>query len=100
MTANHDMPTFNFGKRTELRELRPRHLHMVEKHGVAPTYNRAALGEYFLLNWNRLFGTLRKSRAMEVPSDALRRELMICRLLDLIEGRRAEYAAERTARHK
>jgi hypothetical protein len=31
------MPVFNFGKRTELRELRPRHLLMVEEYGIAPT---------------------------------------------------------------
>jgi hypothetical protein len=34
---------------------------------------------------------------MEVPSDQLRKELMISRLLDLIEMRRSEYADERSA---
>jgi hypothetical protein len=33
---------------------------------------------------------------LEVPSDALRKAIMITRLLDLIEMRRAEYAAERS----
>jgi hypothetical protein len=94
------MPAFNFGKRTELRELRPRHLLMVEEYGIAPTYDRAELGEHFLTHWNRLFGTLRRSKALEVPSDRLRKILMVDRLLDLIEGRRAEYAAEAAARQK
>jgi hypothetical protein len=58
-------------------------------------YDRNALGEYFLANWYRLFGPLRKSKALEVPSDQFRKELMVSRLLDLIEGRRAEYAEER-----
>jgi hypothetical protein len=92
------MPAFNFGKRTELRELRPRHLLMVEEYGIAETYDRKALGDYFLENWNRLFGTLRRSKAMEVPSDRLRKILMVDRLLTLIEMRRAEYAAVRAMR--
>jgi hypothetical protein len=79
-------------------ELRPRHLLMVEEYGVAETYNRDELGQYFLTNWNRLFGTLRRSKALEVPSDQLRKEIMISRLLDLIEMRGAEYADERSAR--
>jgi hypothetical protein len=94
------MPVFNFGKRTELRELRPRHLLMVEEYGIAPTYDRETLGDYFLVHWNRLFGTLRRSKALKVPSDRLRKILMVDRLLDLIEGRRAEYAAEAAARQK
>jgi hypothetical protein len=79
------MPTFNFGPRKELTELRPRHLLMIEEYGIAETYNRDELGRYLLGNWNRLFGTLRRSKAMEVPSDQFRKELMISRLLDLIE---------------
>jgi hypothetical protein len=43
---------------------------------------------------------LRRSKALEVPSDRLRKILMVDRLLDLIEGRRAEYAAEAAARQK
>jgi hypothetical protein len=91
-----EMPTSNFGPRKELTELRPRHLLMVEEYGVAETYNRHELGQYFLTNWNRLFGTLRRSKAMEVPSDQLRKEMMVSRLLDLIEMRRSEYADERS----
>ena len=54
--------------------------------------------EYFSSNWYRLFGALRKSKAHEVPSDALRKLIMNHWLLDLIEIRRDEYAAERAAR--
>jgi hypothetical protein len=92
------MPTFNFGPRKEFTELRPRHLHVVEEYGIAETYNRNELGQYFVTNWNRLFGTLRRSEAMEVPSDLGRKERMISRLLNLIEMRRDEYSAERAAR--
>lgn len=92
------MLPFDWRPRKSLTELRPRHLHMVEEHGIEETYDRDALGEYFLANWFRLFGPLRRSKAHEVPSDQLRKRLMISRLLDLIEMRRAEYAAEKAAR--
>jgi hypothetical protein len=88
------METFNW-PRQHFMQLRNRHLHMVEEYGIAATYNRHELGKHFLTNWNRLFGTLRRSKALEVPSDRLRKEIMICRLLDLIEMRRSEYADER-----
>jgi hypothetical protein len=92
-----EMPPFNFGLRESLMELRPRHLLMVEEYGHTEVgYNRDALHDYFLLHWNRLFGTLRRSKAVEVPSDQLRKEVMIARLLDLIEGRQAEYREERS----
>jgi hypothetical protein len=90
------MPTFDWRPRKALTELRPRHLHMVEEYGFRRDYDRNALGGYFRANWYRLFGALRKSKALEVPSDQLRKELMVSRLLDLIEGRRAEYADERS----
>jgi len=92
------MPTFDWGPRKTLTELRPRHLHMVEEYGFRRDYDRDALREYFLANWYRLFGALRKSKKLEVPSDSLRKEIMVSRLLDLIEMRRAEYAAERSGK--
>jgi hypothetical protein len=92
------MPSFDWGPRTALTELRPRHLHMVEEYGFRRDYDRNALGDYFTVNWHRLFGAVRKSKALEVPSDQFRKELMVSRLLDLIEMRRAEYADERAAR--
>ena len=90
------METFNM-PRKHFMQLRDRHLHMVEEHGFGPTYNCRELGEFFLTNWNRLFGTLRKSKALEVESDRLRKSLMVGRSLDLLEMRRAEYAEERAA---
>jgi hypothetical protein len=90
------MPPFNFGPRESLTELRPRHLCMVEEHGCERHgYDRDALGDYFLANWYRLFGPLRRSKAVEVPSDQFRKEVMVSRLLNLIEMT-AEYAAERS----
>jgi hypothetical protein len=86
------METFNW-PREHFMQLRNRHLHMVEEYGFRPDYNRDE--KYFLTNWSRLFGPLRKSKAMEVPSDPLRKELMVEQLLELIEMRRAEYAEER-----
>jgi hypothetical protein len=92
------METFN-RPRKHFTQLRDRHLRMVEEHGFGPDYNRDDLHDYFLANWNRLFGTLRRSKALEVNSDRLRKGLMISRLLDLIEMRRAEYADEWAAYH-
>jgi hypothetical protein len=93
-------PTFNFGPRTELTELRPRHLLMVEEYRfVQHGYDRDALGEFFLANWYPLFGPLRRSKALEVSSDQFRKELMVSRLLDLIEMRRDEYDEERAHHH-
>jgi hypothetical protein len=92
------MPAFDWGPRRALTELRPRHLHMVEEYGFRRDYDRNALGDYFLANWSRLFGPLRRSKAREVPSDSLRKAIMVSRLLDLIEMRRGEYAEERSGK--
>jgi hypothetical protein len=89
------MPAFNFGPRESLSELRPRHLTLVEEYGFRREYDRDAVREYFMTDWYRLFGALRKSKALEVPSDQLRKEVMVSRLLSLIELRRQEYRNER-----
>jgi hypothetical protein len=89
------MKTFNM-PREHFMQLRDRHLHMVEEYGFQREYDRDELRKYFLANYQRLFGMLRKSKALEVPSDQLRKELMIEQLLELIEMRRAEYADERS----
>jgi hypothetical protein len=83
--------------RKHFMQLRDRHLHMVEEHGFGPTYNRRELGEFLPYELESAVGTLRKSKALEVESDRLRKSLMVGRLLDLIEMRRAEYADERAA---
>jgi hypothetical protein len=94
------MPTFNFGPRTSLTELRPRHLLFVEEIGIAEHYDRDALRDHFLTNYRRMFGTIRKSKALEVPSDRLRKEMIVEQLLELIEMRRSEYAEERAAAYR
>jgi hypothetical protein len=92
----HPMQTFNFGKRTSLMELRPRHLVWVEEIGVADHYDRSEMHDYMMEHYDRLFGRLRP-KAKEVPMDAFRKSWMISQLLDLAETRRDEYAAERAA---
>jgi hypothetical protein len=77
--------------------LRPRHLIWVEELGIAESYNRDDQYEYFMKHYNRLFGPLRRPKINEVPSDELRKGIMISLLLNLVEERRAEYADERAA---
>jgi hypothetical protein len=90
------MPTFERGPRKSIMDLRPAHLHMVEEHGFEKHgYDRNALGDYFMANYDKLFGSIRKSKAREVPNDRFRKERIVHRLLDLIEGRRQEYKNER-----
>jgi len=92
-----EMPPFNNGPRESLMELRPRHLLMVDQYGHTEVgYDREALSEYFFVHWNRLFGTIRKTKASEVESDKLRKRVMIAQLISLIEGRQAEYREERS----
>ncbi len=76
-------------------ELRPRHLLFVEELGVAENFDRDAVREWMLANYNFLFGAIRYRKADEVPSDSLRKLIMITRLLNMVETRRDEYAAER-----
>jgi hypothetical protein len=89
------MPTYNFGPRKTLDELRPRHLNFVEEFGFRREYDRDAARKYLLTNWHRFFGSLRKTKALEVNSDEIRKAVMVARLLSLIELRRQEYKNER-----
>jgi hypothetical protein len=91
-----DMPSMERGRRKSIMDLTIKHLLQVEENGFQKDgYDRNALGEYFLANYTRLFGPIRKSKAREVPSDQFRKERIVHRLLDLIEGRRQEYSNER-----
>jgi hypothetical protein len=94
---NFDMPAFDPTRRS-LMHLRPRHLLWVEELGIRGNYDRTAMQEYFCANYNSFFGPLRRPKAKEVPSDGLRKFIMVSGLLDLVDGRRAEYAQERSAR--
>jgi hypothetical protein len=90
------MPSMERGRRKSIMDLTIKHLLQVEENGFQKDgYDRNALGEFFLANHDRLFGPIRKSKAREVPSDQFRKERIVHRLLDLIEGRRQEYANER-----
>jgi hypothetical protein len=86
------MPSSNFEKRDSLMELRPRHLCWVEEIGIREHYDRSVMQNYMEANYNRMFGPLRP-KARATPMDAFYKKLMIFRLLDLIELRREEIAA-------
>jgi hypothetical protein len=95
------MPTFNFGKRESLTELRPRHLLLVEELGLALRYSRSRTHRRMIANYDELFGPLRDREGEAQPSDAFRKELMVRELLDLIDMRRAEISdRERREAHR
>jgi hypothetical protein len=90
------MPPFD-RKRRSLMDLVPRHLDWIEKLADRPidgspgrpSYNRSDMLEFFVLNYDRYFGCLRGSKIKAVPSDELRKFLMVSTLLDLVDDRRA-----------
>jgi hypothetical protein len=64
-----DMPSMARGRRKSIMDLTIKHLLQVEENGFQKDgYDRNALGEYFLANYTRLFGSIRKSKALEVPA--------------------------------
>jgi hypothetical protein len=73
-------------------QLRNRHLDVIRDYGCEDTYDRREVEAYFMANYNKLFGPLRRSKAKEIPSDELRKSLLITQLLNLIELRREENA--------
>jgi hypothetical protein len=85
------MPPFN-SPRESLMQLRNRHLDVIRDYGCEDTYDRREVEAYFMANYNKLFGPLRRSKAKEIPSDELRKSLLITQLLNLIELRREENA--------
>jgi hypothetical protein len=90
-----EMQAFNFGSRQSLYELRPSALHMVEEYGFVTEPTLDVLRDYFLANYNKIFGRFRRRGDPEVPSDALKKQILVERLIGLIGQRRKEYAAER-----
>jgi hypothetical protein len=76
-------------KRTSLMQLRPRHIEKVDRIARRTNFNRGIMHEFLLENYDRLFGALRP-KAKQVPSDELRKSLMILNLLDLVQARRDE----------
>jgi len=77
-------------KRTSLMQLRPRHLDKIEVLAKRRHYNPADQHDFMLQNYDRLFGALRRPKAKQVPSDELRKSLMLFGLLDLVQARRDE----------
>jgi hypothetical protein len=86
------MPAFHT-PRTHLIQLNNKHLNVIRDYGCEETYDRREVEAYFMANYRKLFGSIRRSRAKEVPSDRLRKSLLITQLLNLIELRREENAA-------
>src|SRR5882672_6691066 len=79
-------------KRDSLCELRWRHLDQVD----SMARGNETLDELYavlLKNFEHFYGRLRKRRRDEVPSDALRREIMVMNIINLVEERRAEIEA-------
>ena len=76
-------------KRTSLMQLRPRHLDKIEILAKRRHYHRADQHDFMLEHYDMLFGGLRP-KAKQVPSDELRKSLMILSLLDLVDERRDE----------
>jgi hypothetical protein len=86
------MPAFHT-PRQSLIQLNNRHLDVIRDYGCEDTYDRGEVEAYFIANYNKLFGSIRRSKAKEVPSDELREGLLVTQLLNLIELRREENAA-------
>ena len=77
-------------KRASLMALRHSHLEKVDHIARRANFDRAIMHEFLLENYDRLFGPLRWPKAKQVPSDELRKSLMILNLLDLVQARRDE----------
>jgi hypothetical protein len=91
-----EMPAFNFGARQSLYELRPSALVLVEEHGYVTEPSLDVLRDHFLANYDKVFGRFRRRGDHEVPSDQLKKSILVERLVELIDQRRLEYAAERS----
>jgi hypothetical protein len=86
--------------RRTFMQLMPRHLQWVEKLSIRPIgngkpgrpgYDRNAMLSFYTEKYDQYFGCLRGSKAKGVPSDELRKFLMISQLLDIVDGQRAGY---------
>jgi hypothetical protein len=86
-------------KRTSLTELRPKHFATGESIAHRKHYDRTSQHEFMMERYANIFGGgLRRKKLDEVPSDELRKWVMIYRLLDWVEERRAEIEADRARR--
>jgi hypothetical protein len=88
-----DHPRKKYPRRESVMELRPRHLDMVERLARRRHYERDSDYDFILDRWNSIFGPLRNGKP-DVPSDKLRKSIMLTRLLDTVDERRAELEAD------
>jgi hypothetical protein len=77
-------------KRTSLLQLCPRHLATVEHIAKRKNYHAASQHDFMLENYNQIFGAPLMPASKAVPSDQLRKSLMILRMLSMVEERRDE----------
>jgi hypothetical protein len=71
-------------------QLRPHHLATVEHIAKRKHYHRSSQHAFMMENWNTIFGGDLRIKSKRVPSDELRKSLMLCSLLDLVDKRREE----------
>jgi len=81
-------------------QLMPSHLEWVDELALREKYDRATMHDFFCERYHTYFLYLRGSKAKDVPADEFKRYLMVSRLLDLVDARRAEYEAEKVTTSK
>jgi hypothetical protein len=88
------MPVWDKQRRSFM-QLMPCHLEWVDELATRPNYNRSVMLDFFCERYHTYFPYLRCSKAKDVPADEFKRYLMVSRLLDLADARRAEYSASK-----
>jgi hypothetical protein len=83
------MPPYH-SPRESLMQLRDGHLKWIDDLGHREKYNRSNMHIYMMEHYDSTFGPLRRPKRNAVPSDQLRKSLMVSSLLDLVETRREE----------
>jgi hypothetical protein len=71
-------------------QLRDRHLEWINELGHREKYDRSDMHGYMMAHYDSMFGPLRRPRRNGVPSDELRKAIMVSSLLDLVDTRREE----------
>jgi len=96
-TPPPEMPVWD-NKRRSFMQLMPRHLEWVDELALRDNYNRSVMLDFFCERYHTYFPYLRGSKAKDTPADEFKRFLMVSRLLDRVDARRAEYAEERSGK--
>jgi hypothetical protein len=71
-------------------QLNNRHLGWIDDLGRREKYNRSNMHDLMLERYDSMFGPLRRPKRNAVPSDELRKGILVSGLLDLIGTRREE----------